>query len=123
MVSSDNISRFSLPGDVAVKGVTASGEVLLKEMPGSGRRSELALAPKSLDVLVKIGHKLGKLFIYVYVDNGAKTSARVKLSGLANLSYKRPLNLAFSKSVRFTLANEDETPATLKQLSISVTFT
>jgi Ca-activated chloride channel family protein len=108
------------------KGATAPGEVLLKEIgkgisesPGSGRLSELVLTKASRDALLKGGQKLDKLFVCVYVDGGAKASARIRLSDLVKLG-KRPLNLAYGKSLRFTLVNEDDSPATLKKLSISI---
>ncbi|MDR1623007.1 MAG: hypothetical protein LBS00_11585 [Synergistaceae bacterium] len=58
--------------------------------------------------------------LLVLVDGSVRPSAAVKLADLVKLGGERPLNLTYSKSVRFILANESGKTATLAKLSIFV---
>ncbi|MDR2136712.1 MAG: VWA domain-containing protein, partial [Synergistaceae bacterium] len=99
-------SEVTVPG----AGEAALGEVVLKEITGSGRLSGLGLSEESLKSLG--GENLSKLFIHVYIriyiDGNVRSSAAVKLSDLVKLGGERPLNLVYGKSVRFVLSNESD---------------
>ncbi|MDR3331349.1 MAG: VWA domain-containing protein, partial [Synergistaceae bacterium] len=99
--------------------IPGGGEVLLKKIAGSGRISGIILSGDSIKSLSGVKNSQN-LVIRVYVDGGTSPSASVRLSDLVKLNGRRPLNLAYSRTVRFALANEGSDSAVLDDLSLSI---